>query len=700
MSAVVVGGGVTPYTYSILSGSLPTGLTLNAVTGAITGTPSVAGPFSFIIQVTDSTGRAIFSNCQITVSPAPLTVTCPSSSATVSVPYTSTVGATGGVAPYTFAIISGSLPTGLSLNSTTGVITGTPTASGTFNFVLDVTDSNSHTAMLACAITVSPPPLTLTCPTSTATVNIPYSSNVTASGGVPPYTFSITAGSLPSGLTLNSATGAITGTPIAPGSFGFVLQVTDSATTTVTSLCGITVQSPPLTLTCPLNSAVVNLSYNSTVTAAGGVPPYTFAVISGSLPLGLTLNSTTGAITGTPAIVGSSNFTLQVTDSTSNTQTSSCSINVYPQLNVSCPANTAIINSPYSSVVPISGGIPPYRYTVPVGGLPPGLTLNSSTGVITGTPTSTGNFAFVVQVVDSRIEIVSSICAITVSQPLSVSCPANSATLGVMYSSAASASGGFQRYTFSLSSGALPPGLSLNSSIGTITGIPTDVGTYSFGLQVVDSMDNTVNSSCAITVSQSPIGLSCPTNTAPVFTAYNSAADATGGVAPYTFSITAGSLPSGLSLDPASGSITGTPNSVNTYNFTLQVTDAVGTMTTSNCSITVIPAPLSLQCPANTAVVGVFYNSSAIASGGQGPGTYIFSIISGSLPSGFILNQTTGAITGTPVAPGTFPFTLQVMDTSGASAMSNCTLTISTSLLLATATNTLNYKITPCQCQH
>src|SRR5208283_4157317 len=187
-----------PYTFSIASGSLPPGLTLNTSTGAITGTPTTAGTYNFTAQVVDSQGNTATSSCSIVVSPA-LTLSCPTGMAQVGVAYSSALVASGGVAPYTFSIISGSLPPGLTLNTSTGAITGTPTTTGTYNFTAQVVDSKGNTATASCSIVVSMPMLTLSCPTGTAQVGVAYSSALVATGGVAPYTFSIVSGSLPPG---------------------------------------------------------------------------------------------------------------------------------------------------------------------------------------------------------------------------------------------------------------------------------------------------------------------------------------------------------------------------------------------------------------------------------------------------------------------------------------------------------------------
>ncbi|MGD0824090.1 MAG: putative Ig domain-containing protein, partial [Terriglobales bacterium] len=676
-SALVASGGVAPYTFSIISGSLPPGLTLNASTGAITGTPTTAGTYNFTAQVVDSQGNTATSSCSIVVSPSTLTLSCPTGTAQVGFAYSSALVASGGVAPYTFSIISGSLPPGLTLNASTGAITGTPTTAGTYNFTAQVVDSKGNTASASCSIVVTPAALTLSCPTGTGQVGVGYSSALMASGGVAPYTFSIVSGSLPPGLTLNTSTGAITGTPTTAGTYNFTAQVVDSKGNTATASCSVVVSSTALTLSCPTGTAQLGVAYSSALVASGGVAPYTFSIISGSLPPGLTLNASTGAITGTPNTAGTYNFTAQVVDSKGNTASASCSIVVSMQtLSLTCPIGTAQVGVAYSSALVATGGNAPYTFSIISGSLPPGLSLNSSTGAITGTPTTAGMFNFTARVMDSQGNTATTGCGIVVSTlAITVTCPTNTAQVGVAYSSAIAATGGVAPYTFSLIGGFLPPGLTLNPSTGAVTGTPTTGGTFSFTVQVVDSQGNTATASCGIVVSSVTLVLSCPTGTAQVGVAYSSALVATGGVAPYTFSLISGSLPPGLTLNPSTGAITGTPTTGGTYNFTAKVADSQGNTATASCSITVfIPTALTLSCPAGTAQVGIAYSSALSAMGGV-PG-YKFAIINGSLPSGLTLNTSTGAITGAPTTTGTYNFTAQVVDSQGNTTTASCSIVV------------------------
>jgi len=526
-SALVASGGVPPYTFSIISGSLPPGLSLNTSTGAITGTPTQAGTFNFTAQVVDSTGSkagTATANCSIVVAPPAITLACAGGTAQVGVPYNSALVASGGVPPYTFSIISGSLPPGLSLNTSTGAITGTPTQAGTFNFtaqVVDSTGSKAGTATANCSIVVAPPAITLACAGGTAQVGVPYSSALVATGGVPPYTFSIISGSLPPGLSLNTSTGAITGTPTQAGTFNFTAQVVDSTGSkagTATANCSIVVAPPAITLACAGGTAQVGVPYNSALVASGGVPPYTFSIISGSLPPGLSLNTSTGAITGTPTQAGTFNFTAQVVDSTGSkagTATANCSIVVSPPaISLVCPTGTGTVGTAYSSALIASGGVPPYTYSIISGSLPPGLSLNSSTGAITGTPTTAGTFNFTAQVVDStgsKAGTATANCSIVISpSPLTITCASSSAQVGSPYSSTVTASGGVPPYTFAVVNGSLPPGLTLNSSTGAITGTPSSEGTFSFTIQVTDSQGHTATANCAIVVK------TCGTSLSPI----------------------------------------------------------------------------------------------------------------------------------------------------------------------------------------
>src|SRR5207237_71146 len=160
--------------------------------------------------------------------------------------------------------------------------------------------------------------------------NVAYSTTLAASGGIQPYSWSVASGTLPSGLSLNSGTGVISGTPTATGTSSFTVQVTDANSQTATQGLSITIAPLPSITTTALPGGGQNVAYSTTLAASGGTQPYTWTITTGTLPSGLNLNSSTGVISGAPAVLGTSNFTVQVTHADSQSTTQSLSITIAP----------------------------------------------------------------------------------------------------------------------------------------------------------------------------------------------------------------------------------------------------------------------------------------------------------------------------------------------------------------------------------
>ncbi|MES2834634.1 MAG: IPT/TIG domain-containing protein [Pseudomonadota bacterium] len=426
-ATVAYGSSANPITLNLSGGSADSvAIAVQATNGvatasgaSITYTPAAgyAGPDSFTYTATNAGGTSSPATATITVSMPTLTLnpaTVPA--ATVGTAYSQTLTASGGAAPYSYARTAGALPAGLTL-SAGGVLSGTPTAGGTFNFTVTATDSSNgpsapFTTARAYSLNVAAPTISVSPMSTTATVGASFSNTFSAIGGTGPYSFAITAGALPAGMTLAS-NGQLTGTPTAGGTFNFTITATDSSTGTGAPYSGSRAYSLPVAAativlpTASLPAGAVTVPYSGQLPAAtGGTAPYSYAFTAGDLPPGVTL-SPTGALSGTPTGGGTFFFNARATDSStgsgpySTTQTYSIAI-AAPAVTVgptTLPDGTKAIA--YSQVIAASGGVAPYSYAVTAGVLPNGLTLSPSTGVLSGTPSDNGTFNFTVTATDS-----------------------------------------------------------------------------------------------------------------------------------------------------------------------------------------------------------------------------------------------------------------------------------------------------------
>jgi uncharacterized repeat protein (TIGR01451 family) len=393
---ITASGGTGTYFFSVIAGAPPPGLMLSG-SGVLSGIPTSDGTFSFTVRATDTSECSGSQGYTVTISPESggcptITLSPPTlSNGSPGVPYAATIRGSGGTAPYTFTLLSGALPQGLTL-SAGGSLSGTPTEAGTFSFRIRARDANgclgsrTYTVTIGCtSVTLSPATL------APATAGSAYSQTLTASGGQGPYTFTVTAGALPAGVTLSPG-GALAGTPGATGTFSFTVRATDP--TGCTGTRDYTLQVCPVLVLIPaaLPPATVGVPYGQIFAVSGGSAPYVFAVTSGLLPPGLALSGA-GVLSGTPSTAGTFSFTMTATDANGCTVSATYTLVPCSGLVLSPGAlPDGAVSVVYNSALLATGGTGPYRYSVQ-GVLPPGLTL-SSDGMVTGTPTQSGVFAF------------------------------------------------------------------------------------------------------------------------------------------------------------------------------------------------------------------------------------------------------------------------------------------------------------------
>jgi Putative Ig domain len=436
------------------------------------------------------------------------------------------------------------------------------------------------------------------------TGGVSYSAHLAASGGVKPYTWAITQGSLPAGLTLVPATGLIAGRASIAGTSSFTAQASDSENPAVTASANlsITVIVPPLAITTTsLPAATADVSYSAKLAVSGGIAPDTWSVTQGALPAGLTLNGTTGAISGKPTAPGTMSFTVAVSDAENPAAAASASLSISVTaaplvITTGSVLPTGSIGAPYSVKLAADGGLTPYSWSLTAGALPAGLKLHA-TGVISGTPAGAAASTFTVQVSDAENPSVTRSATFSLgvaATPLQVTTTAlPGATVGAAYSRSLAATGGVAPYTWSVTSGSLPGGLSLDASTGVISGTPATPGTSTFTVTATDAENPAAVAAETLSIIVSE-PLTITTTSLPNATpgqAYSQPLAANGGEAPYTWSVTSGSLPDGLSLDASTGVISGTPTTPVLDGFTVTVTDAGNPARTAAVDLSIIVTP-------------------------------------------------------------------------------------------------------------
>ncbi|HUB82157.1 MAG TPA: putative Ig domain-containing protein, partial [Bryobacteraceae bacterium] len=709
---VTAAGGTGSTTWSISSGSLPTGLNIGSATGTISGTPTVAGPYSFTVQAEDTNMITATASYTITVYAAPsLNAPANLNPADVGSAYntaaTNPVTLTGGAPPITWAITG--LPTGLIFSTTTGVITGTPSVNGgspyTINF--KVTDANGATATASSSLVVNPAlTITTTSPLPAATMNGPYSTTVTGSGGSGSG-LTWTETNLPAGLTIASGTGVISGTPTGGTANNVSITLTDSTGASISKTFTLTV-NPALTITTnALPGATLSAGYSTTLKSSGGTGTITWS--STSVPAGLTL-SAAGLLSGTPSTTTGSPFSVPITATDSNNATANVTLNltVNNAVTITGPATlpTATAGSAYTSgnAIAVAGGTSPI--TVTMTGLPNnyGLTV-SSTGVITGTPANnTGQpYTLTIKATDAN----GSTATITPSPVLPVN-PALTLTPttlsvaipGVAYSKTLTPGGGSGSGYTVTASGLSGTGLSFNAGVLSGTPLAAATGNHSLTFTVTDSISATANFNYTLTIAPP---LSINTQGTPPAGTVNVAyvpftVTATGGTPPYSWS--SSTLPPGLTIGSATGTITGTPTAIagSPYTAMIKVTDANGTTATANYVISIGALPLQfITGLLPPGVVGAPYPYTSIRVQG-GVGNYSWKI--SGLPPG-LTTDSNGDISGTPTTATGSPFsvTVTVTDATATSLTATFPLVINSVLTVATPTmlpgGTLNAAYTP-----
>ncbi len=705
------------FTVSIQEGSLPPGMTLLTgnnfnnsgnvdIAAQIAGVPTVAGVYSVLLRVQDGAGNIGQRQIRIRVSSLAF-VTSTLAVGSVGIPYNQTIEFRGGQAPYTLTLTNGSLPTGLSLNGPT--ISGTPTTSNSTFAGIRITDATGDSIIRNFTLNIYS--LQITNPNILPTAYFGEVYSPVTFVVSPPGSYTWTAVGIPLGLTLDSTTGVLSGTPISSGSFNITVTAGTSSTVVVkTFTMFIAVRSTTGVLTglpSTFGDVFVGSTLTTTLGVSGGTPPYTIALAPGSiLPPGLAIVPATSIngnaffgryfLAGVLTTAGDYSFRLRYTDGAGLTVDRTITMRVVSIGVATTSLGLGTVNVPYSTQLFGVGGSGPFTFSlsnIANNILPPGLTLSSS-GVVSGTPTSTGSFGFTVDLTDGVSTRQQSV-VITINAtsdlrridfgtviPVTLSMGRGFATTFVPIN-------GSGTHTWSIVSGSLPPGLLLRADAtlpstvlppnALIAGVPTTAGTYKFTVRVDDQTGNfgTREMTYRITpLRAGPAnlpqtrGLVAPPLQAGVpysfgLTAYNNTGPVTFGDLVGTF------MPSGVAMN-STGVVSGTAADLGNFTELYVMTDGAGS-TFPNGALGFVVYPSGRPIGVNGLTGATFANAtkgSAYSKNlndllfpGYGTPPFTWAVLNGSLPAGMSILGS--VLTGTPTDIGTSFFSLKVTDANG-----------------------------------
>ncbi len=315
--------------------------------------------------------------------------------------YNATLAASGGSGNYSWSIITGNPPPGINFDPAMGELFGNPNTAGTFTFTVQVIDTQTPTLKASKQLSIGI--MQITTPTRLPDANTctAYSLQFALSDAPPPpFNWTVTDSELPPGFSLDARSGVLSGMPTTAGSFSFTIVVT-STPNKIYAIQGFSINVSSLCfLTTSLPDGDLNSFYRQSLIASGGVPPYTFGIKSGNLPTGLSLDTKSGLISGTPTAIGTYTFSLEVSDSLPccSTTIQSYSVKINPELLITStsPIPPGTAGAAYSYAFTATGGSTPYVFTT--SNPPAGLDL-SSAGVLSGIPLP-GSYSFTVTLSD------------------------------------------------------------------------------------------------------------------------------------------------------------------------------------------------------------------------------------------------------------------------------------------------------------
>jgi hypothetical protein len=350
----------------------------------------------------------------------------------------------------------------------------------------------------------------------------------------------------------------------------------------------------------PPPPGVVGTPYSFVFQPKAGAPPYGFWIDAGEIPPGLKMEGD-GTLHGTPTVPGTFIFTVGASQCCGPDSQWGFTLTIRDKLAITTASlPSALVGAPYSAPLSVvgNGGLG-MGWKVTAGSLPPGLTValdgTPADTTITGTPTTVGTSTFAVKVGDTDGFLpdrsTTRQLTLAVVAPFAVTAAAGKLPTGIVgkafRGTPATAIGGLSPYTWTVSGGTLPSGLTLNPATGALVGKPTTAGSYALSIRATDADGRVGTADVAITVARALDLVTVRLPAATVGDPYRATLRAQGGQAPRTFTITGGKLPGKLKLNARSGVISGTPQTAGTFRFTVTARDALGQRSSERLSLTV-----------------------------------------------------------------------------------------------------------------
>ncbi len=623
-----------------VTGSLGLGLDISDMPGHVAGAVTV----KVVSLGVAGSGSYTYNAGPALLFPAP-------PSGEVNVAYSDQLTVTGGTSPYVWSS-TGTIPPGLTLGGSSGLLSGTPTTAGSYAFTVKVTDNSGLTDTEPVTLTIIAGPALAFAAPPPGWTNTVYGDTLTESGGTAPYAWSVSAGAPPAGISL-SADGTLSGTPtVIASTSNFTVEVIDANNQTATEAVTSLAVSAGVSTTFAAPAAVdVGTSFSDQLTATGGTTPYTWTLNSGTLPAGVTLSSA-GALAGTATTAGSYPFAVNVFDVNNGSATTSITLVVNALLAVALSPPNGEIHTFYTYAL-AAGGTAPYAWTLISGTLPGSITLKTN-GALSGTPPAAGTYNFTVKVTDAVGATATGSDTVTIiAGPVLAFPTPPSGQINTPYTDTLTASGGTSPYAWSVSGGSPPAGINLGPSSGVLSGTPSAAGTSSFTVTVTDANNQTATEATTLTIF-SVLALTSPSSLSWAVTSNgtnqaifdNIAADqqftvndGTGSGAGWNVTVSATTLTNGTHTLPNAGTLVFTGSLISPTAVTAPTATCVTTCTLPTDTTTY---PVAIMTAGSSPAAIKVYDTAA----GTGLGAVILGGQSATFPIGWWINIPANAFTG------------------------------------------------------